>query len=103
MFANVSIVALTRLIYQLRTLNIYFQKGLGCHTMGVRLRKLIYNLMLVIRGKRKHAAGMALGADCYYDCGCICCVVTCSKIYAYFMRICYKFDISISVLILVYA
>ena len=38
---------------------------------------------------------MVRGAACYFDCGCIYCVVTCGKFYIYFIRVCYKFDISI--------
>ncbi len=100
---NLNLINSNCVIISITNSQYIFQKRLGCHTVSVRLMKLIYNLMLVIRGKRKRAAGMALGAACYYDCGCICCIVMCSKIYAYFVRICYKFDISISVLILVYA
>ena len=43
---------------------------------------------------------MLLGAACYFDCGCIYCFVTFGKFYVYFMRVCYKFDISISMLLL---
>ena len=51
----------------------------------------------------KQAAGMALGAACYFDCSCICCVVMCSKFDVYFMLVCCKLGISISMLLLAYS
>ena len=63
--------------------------------MAVIYQRSIYN-ELVVELLIKPAAGNTMGAAGYFDCGCMCCVVMCGKIYVYFMRVCYKFNISIS-------
>ena len=61
-------------------INIYFQKYIGSHTVSVISMKLIYYSYCLLH---KQAVGMALGAACYFDYNCICCVVMYGKFYVY--------------------
>ena len=51
----------------------------------------------------KQATGMTLGACCYFDCVCICCVIKCGGFYVHFMCICYEFYILIITMLLAYS